>query len=265
MDLAKKQIAIFYIEKNKGILYTTSSTPFVVQFHHDAINNLEVVDKDKFAQLLTDFITKNELKPMNIFIVLGQEVTLEKELKNIPLSLQTIETEKFLEMVLFHHILSKTYNFSNKTIIVSANRDLCENIISAFGENLLTVTGVIPLSILEEKFPKIKEKFDEKFMLKKIENLKQYFLPLALEEPEKMLTYRVPSFKNPQFIALIGIFVLLLIILGVQLYFQISASKSYQPKPAVTKEIVPVTSTATPISSPSATLPPEQTPQQVSP
>lgn len=257
MDFSKKQTAIFYLEKNKGVLYiTNSATPFVVQFQQEAIDNLEIVDKSKFDQLLASFIIKNELKPMSVFVILARDVTLEKELENIPLSLQSAETEKFLAMVPFHRILSKTYNFSNKIIIVAVNRDLCENIISVFQENLFPVIGVIPLSVLEEKFPQIKEKFDKKFIFKKIENLKQYFLPLGLEHQEKILTYNVPSLKNMQFIVLIGIFTLLLIILGVQVYDRISLSMSnVSPTgPAVTKKIIP---TSTPIASPSATLAPE--------
>lgn len=259
MDISKKQTAIFYIEKNKGILYTANlKTPFVVEFSKDEVNNLGVIDKSKFEQLISNFIIKNELKPMNIFVVLTRDVTFEKELKDIPLSLQTAETEKFLEMVLFDQILAKTYNFNNKTIIVAANKDLCENIISAFQENLFSVLGILPLSILEEKIPPNKKEY-KTFVLKKIENLKQYFLPLGLEHPEKTITYNVPSLKNLQFVILIGIFALLLIILGVQVFDRISTSvsKSSQIKPVVTKQILP---TLTSTASPSATLTPKESP-----
>jgi len=257
MDFSKKQIAIFYIEKDKGILYTTNSTmPFVVHFHKDVVNNLEVTDKSKLEQLFADYISKNELKPMNVFVVLSRDITLEKELKNVPLSLQSAETEKFLDMVLFHQILAKTYNFSNKTIIVTTNKDFCVNIIGAFSENLFPVIGVIPLSVLEEKFPQLTGKFDEKFVFKKIENLKRYFLPLGLEQYEKIITNSIPSFKNAQFIILLGVFVLLLVILGVQLYTQgfSSASKPDHVKSAVVEKTI-----SAPTASPSATLSPEKT------
>lgn len=255
MDFSKKQIAIFYLKKNKGILYVTNcKKPFVVEFRKDIIDNLEIIDKSKFEQLLSSVITKNELKPMNVFIILTHDITLEKELNNTPLSLQSAETEKFLDMVPFHQILTKTYNLNNKTIVVATNKDFCIDIINVFKENLFPAIGIIPLSILEEKFPLIKENFDDKFVLKKIENLNQYFFPLGLERQEKILTYKVPSLKNAQFIALIAIFVLLLIILGIQLYAQISpsVSKSPQTKPAVIKQIIP-----TPIASPSATITPD--------
>jgi len=257
MDFSKKQIAIFYIEKDKGILYTTNSTtPFVIYFHKDVINNLEIVNKSKLEQLFVNFISKNELKSLNVFIVLSRDITLEKELINVPVSLQTAETENFLDIVLFHQTLTKTYNFSNKTIIVAANKDLCVNIVNVFQENLFPVIGVIPVSILEEKFPQLTGKFDEKFVLKKIENLKRYFLPLGLEQHEKIITNNMPSFKNAQFLILTGILVLLLVVLGIQLHTRTSplASNSYQAKSTTVKR-----ANLEQVASPAAAFVPEET------
>lgn len=220
--MARRQIATLYVEKDKGILYATDlDLPLTVSFPRDVIDNLEVVDKSKLDQIFSDFITKNKLKPMHVFIILNNSVTIEKELKEVPPSLQGVETEKFLDLVPFHQILSKTYNFSSKTIIATANRDLVGNIVSAFHENLFSVTGVIPQSILEELFFPEKKDFDQKIVLKKIENLKRYFFPLEIERHEKTFAHNTSLLKNVQFMILVGIFILLLIILCIQLYIQI--------------------------------------------
>lgn len=254
MDFSKKQIAIFYIEKNKGVLYRSDSDkPLAVSFPQDAVNNLEIVDKNKFERTITNFITKNELKPTNVYVILSKHITFEKETKDVPLSLQNAETENFLEMVPFHQILSRTYNFSNKTIIVAADRDLCESLVKVFQENQFSVPGIIPLSILQEKLPKLEEEFDGKLVLQKISNLKQYFLPLGIETQERTFTYDIPSFKNPKFLSLIGVFVILLAILGVMLYFRMFSSVP-MPKQNMNVKIYSITPTV--IASPSATLTP---------
>lgn len=252
MDISKKQLALLYVEKNKGTLYVGGiDSPFVIDFPKAVVSHLEVTDKSTFEQAITTFITQNEVKPTTIFIVLSKDVTFEKELENVPLSLQTEETEKFLEMVPFHHILTKTYNFSNRTIIVAANKNFCEDIISAFKENLFSVGGIMPVSIFEEKLPFLKEHFDTKFALKKIGTLRQYFLPLGIEHSDKLLTYEVPSLKNIQFVVLISIFTLLFVILGVQVYTQILKPET---NPSSIKTTILEKVTPTPEASSSAAL-----------
>lgn len=261
MNISKKQFAIFYIEKDKGTLYRTGVKPIVIAFPQSIVTHLEIIDKSKFEQLITNVITLNELKPTNIFIVLSKEILFEKEIKDVPLSLQTIETEKFLDMVPFHHIVSKSYNFSNKTIIVAADKDFCVNILDVFKENLFPVIGVLPLSIIEEKFPLLKDTFIEKFDLQKIQNLKKYSLPLEIEQEEKMISNELPSFKNIRFVGLISLATFLLAVLGLQIYtqFLVPAAKPQSIKQVEVKQIVTVTPTP-PIASPSAILYPTKKP-----
>ncbi len=250
MDFSKKQFAIMYLERDKGSLYMPESDkPFVVAFPKNVISNLEITDKSTFEQLFSEVISSNELKPINVLVVLSKDILFEKTLEDVPLSLQSVETEKFLDIVPFHQIISKTYNVGKKTLIVAANRDFLENVNLAFSHDSFSVTGVVPITILEEKFPHLKEDFDVKFLIKKAENLKQYFLPMNLENSERIITYEVPSFKNVQFIALISVFVLLLIIMGIELYVQI-IRPSMQPRqvaqPVVVKKVIAPTSTPTP-------------------
>src|SRR5260221_13724019 len=112
MNVSKKNISLFYIEKNKGIFLQTGVKPLIFSFPEAVVNNLEIKDKSKFEQLIAHAIMQYEIKPTNILVVLSKEVLFEKELKDVPLSLQSSETEKFLDMVPLHHILTKTYNFS---------------------------------------------------------------------------------------------------------------------------------------------------------
>jgi len=254
MDTQKKNknIGLFYIEKDKGSLYAAHLTePLIMLFPQDIVANMEIVAVDKFEQLLTTFITTNEVQPMNILILLGKDIILEKQLENIPLSLQHVEEEKFLDMVPLHHIVTKTYNFNTKTLIVAANKDFFERLINNLQEAQFSVLGVVPLPILEEKLPQLKEKFNQEVIFKKLPQLKQYFLPFGIEQQEKIFSYEVPSFKNVQFLVLISIFFALLLILGVIFYVKMLAPTHIQPTlptPTPTVEPTPRLSPSVPTS-----------------
>lgn len=259
MDFSKKHQVLLYLEKNKALFFVEGSdAPVEMSLPKRVINNLEVIDKSVFEQHVTTFLTEQHIKPTSVFIILGKDVTFDKVLENIPLSLQVAETEKFLEMIPLSHILTKTYTFSKKIIIVATNKAYCEDFIAALGENQLHVAGIIPLAILEEKLPQMKGNFDEKLALKKIESLKQLFLPIGYDQQEKLFTYEVPSLKNTQFVVLIIIFSLLLVILGIQVYTQIIAPSGHtaQVKPGVKKTY------PSPVASPSATMTPQPTSEE---
>lgn len=256
MDTNKKQTGLLYLEKNKITLYTMSGKPMVISLSKEVMSHLEIVDKSKFEQIVANFITKNNLSPMTLFIILSKEVVFEKTFESMALSLQATESEKFLEMVPFHNILSNTFTFSKKTIVTAANRATIEIIIQVFKDNFFPSAGCLSITLAEEKYPKLLEEFDAKLLIKKIETLRQYFLPLELSHTEGILSYNVPSFKNLQFIALISVFVLLLVILGIQVYTQVINPAKTQPKtPVVVQKEVP-TLPPTITATPSATIAP---------
>lgn len=260
MDVSKKHIGIFLIGKNGGSLFVAGRDEAIaIKFPKNVVSHLEVVDKNSFEQIITRSITEKEIKLAALYIVLDKDVTFHKELKNIPLSLQTAEVEKFTDMVPFQRLLTRTYNFSNKTIIVGANKDFCDEIVSAFAENQCPIVGFIPLVIFEEKLPHLQEHFDSRLAFKKIETIKQYFLSAGLGQQESLLTYTVPSLKNPQFIVLLSIFILVFVILGIQIWTQVltSSSKSSSPKATVIKNNVVTSPTLSPEeASQSATISP---------
>lgn len=265
MDLSKKQIGIFLVSRQGGLLFLAGKdNPITITFPKNTVSHLEIIDRNSLEQVITTSITKEEIKHTTVYIVLDKDITFHKELKNIPFSLQSAEVERFIEMVPFHHILTKTYNFSNKTILVAANKDFCEGIVNAFVENQSLVGGIMPLVIFEEKLPQLQEHFDAKLAFKKIETLKQYFLSADFEQQEGLLTYTVPSLKNPQFIVLISIFILVLVILGVQIWTQVltPSAKPHAIKATIKKsgsQLPPVSPSA---ATQSATVSPSSLPSQ---
>lgn len=262
MDTHKKskKTGILYIEKDKASIYAENFVnPFVITFSDDIVKNLEILDADKLNQLVSAFIEENKLEPLTLYMVLANDVIFEKRLENVPLSLQAADTEKFLNMVPVNTLLTKAYTFSKKTIVIAASKDFCDGFITAFAEDQFSVVGCIPYAILEEKFPQLKNTFDERFLLKKMSNLKQYFLPLGVEAQEKLLSYDVPSFKNLQFVGLVSIFALLLIILIIQAYTQLVVPMG---KPKTVKQVI--IPTAVPTQTPTPTVPLNPSPSPTS-
>lgn len=257
MDTTKKQSGILYTEKNKAVLYVTGAqNPMVMQFPRDIVKHLEIVDETKFQQLIVHFLVRHELKPMNLLIVLGSDITFEKELDNTPLSLLHVEEEKFLDIVPFHQIITKTFRINGKAYIIASNRSFTDKLIDTLHEESFSVLGVVPFSMMHIKLPELKTHADLPQLLKKIDTFKHYNLHVELEQQERKITYNVPSLKHPQFIALISVFILLLVILVIQVYTQFL---SVQSKPKTTPKTIPVIKVlSTPTASPSAEITPQE-------
>ncbi len=245
----KKQNAILYIEKTQGILYVGKES-FTIRFPKDVISNGEVIDKGKLQLLFTNFITENKIPPVHVLLILSPEIIFEKKLSDMPLAIQHIEIEKFLDLVPFDSILTRTFRLPKKTTILVANKELCEVITDSLKAESCIPTGIVALNSLEEKLPSLKEKFDAQLILKKLDTFKSYNLDIRLEHQEKILSYKVPSLKNPQFIALISVFVLLFVILCTQVYIQLMSNK---PAPTQAKQLEQLAPTTTsPSTEPSA-------------
>lgn len=258
MENVKKQNAILYIEKDQGHLFISGKEPLVMRFPKDIVSNLEIVDTTKFQQMVVHFLSAHEIKPMQVLLVLSPDIVFEKVLDTMPLSLQHIEKEKFMDVVPFNKIAIKTFRIQNKAYIVAANKDFIETVVQVLQEEASLVIGVVALSSIQKKLPEIKDANDLPNILKKIDTFKSYNVITVAEQQDGGISYKVPSFKNPQFIALISVFVLLLIVLGFEVYTQILHQEphaaSIQPIQVV-KKVTPVPIVTSP--TPSTTITPE--------
>jgi len=220
MKFSKKDIAIFYIKKNKGVFYSKSlPSPVELSFPKDTIDNLEIVDKGKLSELIKSYLSTNDVKMTSIIILLDRGITFGEKIENTAPSLELAEVERFADIVPFHQVLSKTFKIKNESKIVAVNGDFCRELVNIFKEESINVIGVVPMSILEKVIPKLKKDFNIKIILGKMHLVKQYSM-LYLPDQGIVITRTKPKFKSFQFILLAGIFVILLFILFLIAYLQ---------------------------------------------
>jgi hypothetical protein len=250
----KKQNAIFYIEKDKGSLYVSGKDVLVMRFPKDIVSNLEIIDSTKFQQMIVHFMSSNEIKQMQVLVVLGPDVIFEIMLDDIALSLQHIEKEKFLDVVPFDKILTKTFQVHKKTQIIAANKDFAETLVDTLQEESWSVVGVVAFSSIQKKLPEVKEANDLPHILKKIDTFKSVNLLMIVQEQEGGISYKVPSLKNPQFIALVIVFVVLISVLGFQIYTQFLNQKTTIVPVTVKKEVkrIPIPLVTSPTAAPAS-------------
>lgn len=220
MEFSKKDIAIFYVKKNKGVFYSKAfPSADELSFPKDTIDNLEVVDKEKLSELIKSYLSAADVKPTSIIILLDRSITFGEKIENTAASLELAEVERFADIVPFHQVLSKTFKINNESKIVAVNGDLCRELVNIFKEESINVIGVVPMAILEKVIPGLKKDFNIKKILGKVHLVKQYSM-LYLPDQGIVITRTKPKFKSFQFVFLIGIFVILLFILFFIVYLQ---------------------------------------------
>lgn len=220
MNFSKKSLAIFYIEKNKGIFLTNSSSKsFEMNIPKNAFSHLEIVSTQNFQEFIHEFLQSNKIQPTNIFILLGKSITFEKDFLDMPTPERHIEINKFLDIVPFEETLSKVFKIRKKEKIIVANKNFCQELSNIFDVEGFTVSAITSISIILEIIPKLKEKFELSSLLSKTDMVKKYNLFSSLENQEKVYTNSIPSFfKNTRLVILVSIFVILLIILVIFTY-----------------------------------------------
>lgn len=180
-DVKNKNI-IFYLSNNKGTFYAKNlKEPINFNIPGEIMGNLEILDQVKLNSLIKTAVGNELFKSANIIILLDTSVTFEEDLTIVPDSLHATAEEKFLDIVPLHRVLSKKYTINKKTKLIVTNNDLTTAFITAFKTAGLEVTGVIPVSIVYESIPNLKNTFDPKTNLDKIDKI----LPYSLITPVK--------------------------------------------------------------------------------
>lgn len=204
---------LLYIEKTKATWYSAGAgEPKELSFPQDTLNNMEIIDREKFQSQVTAFLQENKIKPTPIMIILAPDTTFEKNLDSVASSLQSNEVEKFLEIIPFNTILSKVYKVKNHVIAIATNKEIYEVIAETLENASFEVLGIVPLVIIQEILPMPKESIDIPMIMKKIDILRQYNLLDVVAPPRKIVTVEKPKFRSFQFTALISTFAVLILI-----------------------------------------------------
>lgn len=171
-------------------------------------------------------------------------IVTEQEQRAIEAEERIKQIRLFLEYVPIEDIASKTYKVEKGLKVIATNKKLYEIIIEALNTLSFTVELVIPLSILTKELSNVNT-FDQNsadIIFKKIVSIKQYSLliensPYYVKQiPETYhikITTKVTSKRE---YALLGLFVILLLTLGIFSYNYLSSTSNNRKVASVLRE-----------------------------
>jgi hypothetical protein len=266
-------------------------------FTPDLVINSDVIDKGKLSNLIGTLIQINKIVSSSLVVVLSDNIIFTKDL-TIPASKSTTqngkeatqpkngdiqskdeeqEVQSFLENIPFEDVMARVIKTGNMNRIVAVNRDLVLAITEAFVNKGSSTEVVVPGFMYGQSinFAAGLTSANIKAILENTETLK---IGNLLIDQEKIINFKpledkpisslvdakidsndIKKPKNLRQYILAGVFVLLLVVLGIVYYFSVASQK---PAPKIKNNpvnskisptVVPA-SDQTPIASVSADL-----------
>ena len=267
--MAKGNFGIFYIDNNKAYLYVSATgATLQVEIPADTMSYFDIINRDKFYQILQTVITANKIEPTPIVMLVPPAATYEMDVTGKTQDEINTQTQQFLESVPFEKVLSRTYKIpADGSKVFATNKDLYEAVKHGFEKIKFSITSVISLTVLQRMMPDLGTSLNLEVIAAKVDSIKQYSF-MTSDVINNIVKTNQPTEEkekpNPMRVyALVGVFVILLGVLGVMIYFSMQPA----PKPVVRQTPPPAISnpTATPTIPPvvnsKPTTPVEQTSQ----
>lgn len=272
--LSKNHPIILFIDRNGFGIYQ-DVLPNIPRFNFtpDLVANLDVTNKDQFTALIATFIQINKMVPGGLVVVLSDDVIYIKDLAvqsqkpALPSEDHKDEVQNFLEDVPFEDVLAKVIKLGQASRVVAVNKDLVMAIINTFVSKGSIAEVVVPGFMYGQSvnFTAGLTPENIKVILENAEVLKSSNMLTDQEKvaPSQGLESELKNFPanktkkitNRRQYVLVGIFILLLIILGI-VYFTMGVSQD-SPKNLKVKNVSTaslVQSSPTPVSEPTTTL-----------
>ncbi len=225
-----KQLAL-YIDANRGIFFGDDlQEAKEIAFPDDIVRDLDLVNKEKLDAYLQAILQTYQIIPSQLTIILADAITFDKDVTELPPERRDEEIKKYLDIVPFQDICSRVYTIEKKAHLVAANNSLIEKIRLFFQKQQFIVTAVVPYSILQEVFPALQTDVDLSFILSKIDSFKQYSIitEQSIVHPTSA-NGQVTHKGNKRLFLLVGVFGILIAILIVVIFLNLSPQQSQTP------------------------------------
>lgn len=139
--LLKRNSLEIYSKKSQGV---ESRLDFPPNYEKDQ----EILDLEKFEQLITNFLTKLDLKNRKVIIAISGENLFEKTLPLSDPKTEKAQVEKFFQEIPFdpQKIANIQIRTKNGLNLIATNRNLYEAIVHVLQQNQSEIEAVVPLS-----------------------------------------------------------------------------------------------------------------------
>ena len=147
--MAKNHAIVLFLDRNGFSIFQDNLANILrFNFSPDAVLNMDVIDKEQLAGLISSFIGLNKIAPSSLAMVLSDDVVYEKDLSsllpNAPPDKEWAEIQKFLENVPFESVLAKTIKTESMSVLVAVNKDLITSIEESFSKTGSVFEAVVP-------------------------------------------------------------------------------------------------------------------------
>lgn len=219
-------------------------------FTSDIVANMEVISKEQFFNLVSSFIDKSKIIQSIVIIILADAIIYEKDLSKVPQKAQPVgvngivpssdqkisdlankeqelktEIQNFLQNIPFEDILAKVIKTETTTRLVAVNKDLIFSTTEPFIKKGFLIEAIVPAFLYGQTVNFVNGLTLDiaRLVLRKQELLKvanlltdQQQINISKDSDENGKE-KEKKHKNLRQLILIGVFVVLLIILGVLL------------------------------------------------
>lgn len=258
-----KQKGIMVLQRDRLFIYTAGAAAvYVMPFPPNVVNDLEVLNPDELAVRVKLLIDQNKVIPSSCILILGSTVLFDAAITTAGSAAISQEVKKFQETVPFESVLSKVYDITTKPHAYASNNDLYRQIQRPLEAAGFLITAVVPAPIATD-LPQTGELTTQTaaVLLKKYDDLRKKsmvedtlylhstnYLYQSIGGEKKEAPKNLPI--------LIGIFVVLIGVLGALIMFQNAPpQKTLATQPTPPPQLPTVEPTAQPASSSSVLSP----------
>ena len=254
--MAKGAFGIFYIDAGKAYFYTSSTgATLQVAIPADTMSYFDILSRDKLYQILQTLVTTNKIEPVPVVMLVAPAATYEMAITSKITDEINTQTQQFLDSIPYEKVLSKSYKMQDGAKVFATNKDLYEAVKHGFEKLKFSISAVISLTVLQKMMPDLGTSLNLEVIAARIDAIKQYSF-LGSSEINNIIKPKDQEEQkekpNPmRFYALVGVFVVLLGVLGIMVFFTMQPS----PKPVVQQKppVAQPNPTATPTTAPVVT------------
>jgi len=222
--MARSQ-GVLYLDRYSFDLYSDLLAT-VIRFPFDpkVIRDYDVIDKNGLVNEIKLFIQQNNLQPITLVIILSADVLFTKQITLSDPTKRQATVQSFVENVPFESVGSVNIPSADAIQIIASNKDMYDTIQQSFAASRFSVVAVAPAVVINDvNFSNGLTADIAPQILGMMESLQAYnfqTLPqtVQLETTKDETTTKSETKKNVRLFLLIGVFVLLLVALGVVIF-----------------------------------------------
>ena len=217
-----RQKYILYVDRNSLSFYPKNNQkPFVLELGLDVVKDMEMVSPEAFVQALTYWMDNNKIPSCDMIIVISENVYFEHAVQSLANDeASDKELEIYLDTVPLEQSVSRVLVDGASKRVVVLNRDYYDMLLEFLEKRYVRVLALLPASLLEIKSP---EEIKVDALIKKLDDYKKFNFLSDFERkfvPDSFITRGAPrDTKNLKI--MLGLFTLLLVVLGVVIYFNL--------------------------------------------